>query len=197
MRAGILAVVLFVCAAGAYAQESGKTPAAKAQAKPSITVDQIMEKSIAATGGREAAQKLTSLVMTGTMDIVAMGASASTEVYAKAPDKHLNVTNVDGFGEISEGYDGKAGWHTDPQGGLVDLTGERLATARIQSQFNGDLKWKELYAKSEVTGKEKVGDRDCWVVKLTPAEGSPVTRYYDAETFLLVKALTTADTGQG
>jgi hypothetical protein len=165
--------------------------------KASITPEEIMEKSIQATGGREALTKMTSLVNTGTLDIVAMGAKATTEMYAKAPDKHLTVTKVEGYGEIKQGYDGKIGWSMEPQRGLVDLSGDALAIVRREAQFNGDLKWKELYPKAEVTGKEQVGGRDCWVLKLTPAEGTPVVRYYDAETFLMTKVLMTTETPQG
>ena len=170
---------------------------AQEAAKPAITIDELMEKSIKAAGGREAALKVTSLAASGSIEIVAMGASASTEMLAKAPNKRLTVTVVDGYGEIKEGFDGTAGWATEPQNGLVDLTGDRLASAKREAVFNGDLNWKEIYPKSEVTGKEKVGERDCWVVKMRPADGKPATRYYDAETFLLVKAVITADTPQG
>jgi hypothetical protein len=33
-------------------------------------------------------------------------------------------------------------------------------------------------------GKQKLGDRAVYVVELTPAEGKPLTHYYDVETFL-------------
>jgi hypothetical protein len=157
--------------------------------KPSITPDELMEQAIQATGGREALKKLTSLVGTGTIDIVSMG--------AKAPDKRLTVTRVEGYGEIKEGYDGKIAWRQEPQNGLVELTGDQLASARRDAQFNGDLRWKELYPKAEVTGREQVAGRDCWVLKLTPTQGTPVVRYYDAETFLMAKVVITTDTPQG
>jgi hypothetical protein len=150
--------------------------------KPSITPDEIMEKSIQATGGREALKKLTSLAGTGTIDIASMGGKATTEMYAKAPDKRLTVTKVEGYGEIKEGYDGKIAWS---------------AAAKREAQFNGELRWKELYPKAEVTGKDQVAGRDCWVLKLTPADGTPVVRYYDAETFLMAKVVVTAATPQG
>ncbi|MGD0580331.1 MAG: hypothetical protein ABSC08_15550, partial [Bryobacteraceae bacterium] len=101
------------------------------------------------------------------------------------------------YGDIMEGYDGKIAWSQEPQNGLVELSGERLANAKRDSQFNGELKWKELYPKAEVTGKEQVAGRDCWVLKLTPAEGKPVVRYYDAETFLMAKVIVTTETPQG
>lgn len=187
MRLSILPSVL-ICSFAAFSQEA---------AKPSITAEEIMEKSIQATGGREAAAKVTSLVAKGTMDIVAMGGTASTEMYAKAPDKRMSVTNVDGYGEVRQGYDGKTAWSSEPQNGLVDVTGDNLAAMRRDSQFNGDLRWKDLYKQADVTGKEKVGNRDCWVVKMTPNEGKVVTRYYDAETFLLTRIVTTTDSPQG
>jgi Protein of unknown function (DUF620) len=187
MRSAILAFTLIWSIAG-YGQEA---------VKPSITAEEVIEKAIQATGGREAAMKMTSLVAKGSMEIVSMGATASTEMYSKAPDKRFSVTNVEGYGEVKQGYDGKIAWSAEPQNGVVDVSGDQLANARREAQFNGDLRWKDLYKTVEVTGKAKVGDRDCWVLKLTPGEGKPVTRYYDSETFLLSKTVSTADSPQG
>lgn len=196
ISASLLAAV-FAFAITANAQQTQKQAPTDKQGAPSITFDQLLEKNIQATGGREAAEKMTSLVMSGSMDILAMGATATTETSAKAPDKRVSMTNVDGFGEIDEGYDGKTAWHQDPQGGFNELTGDRLAGVKLDAQFNGDLKLKQLYSKTEVTGREQVNGRDCWVVKLTPAQGSPITRYYDAETFLLAKSVSVSDTPNG
>lgn len=162
-----------------------------------MTAEEIIEKSIQATGGREAAAKMTSLVAKGSMEIVAMGGTAVTEMYSKAPDKRVSITTVDGYGEVKQGYDGKIAWSAEPQNGVVDVAGDNLVATRRDSQFNGELRWKELYPKAEVTGTEKIGDRACWIVKLTPAAGKPVIRSYDAETFLLTKVLTTTDSPQG
>ncbi|MGH9406615.1 MAG: hypothetical protein ACRD3D_12365 [Terriglobia bacterium] len=187
MNLKILAAVL-ICTAGAYAQQTQATPP---------TVEQIMEKSIEAVGGRQALQGLTSVVMTGTTNMLAFNATGSTEVYAEAPDKFATVTDFQGYGIVGRGYDGSTGWRTDPQEGPVSLTGPELVGARMEAQFAGELRWKELYPKAQVTGRQNFGGRDCWVVELTPAEGSPVTHYYDAETFLLAKLITTRDTPQG
>src|ERR1700684_1366818 len=104
MRTMIIAVLLSLCAVCT----SAATPQAAAPAsapKPSITVDQLIDKSFDATGGREAARKLTSLVITGTIDIAAFGLSGSTETYQKAPDKSFNVADISGFGQVTDGYD--------------------------------------------------------------------------------------------
>lgn len=183
-----LAAVILLCASVGYAQQA---PA------PPPTVEQIMNKSIEALGGRAAIESLTSVVMTGTTEVVAYNSSGNTTTYAQAPDKFATTTDFEGYGTVGHGYDGKTAWRADPQQGNTDLTGNRLADARIEATFGGALRWKDLYPKAEVTGTDKVEGRDCWVVKLTPAQGDPVTRYYDAQTFLPAKLVTTGDTPQG
>lgn len=164
-------------------------------AKP--TAEEIIEKGITATGGREAHLKMKSFAAKGSMEIVAMGASASVERYAKAPDKAASLTIVDGYGEIRQGYDGKVGWSSEPQNGLVELSGDMLAQTKREAQFHGELNWKDLYTKAEVTGSDKVNGKDAWIVKLTPKEGKVATRYYDMESGLLVKGLTNMVSPQG
>lgn len=183
-----LAAVILLCASMGYSQQAPAT---------APTVEQIMNQSIEALGGRAALQSLTSVVMTGTTEVVAYNASGDTTTYAQAPDKFSTTTDFQGYGTVGHGYDGKTAWNADPQQGTSELTGNRLADAQLEAQFDSPLRWKELYPKVEVTGMEKVDGRDCWAVKLTPAKGDPVTRCYDAQTFLPVKMTATGDTSQG
>lgn len=187
MKLKLIAAVL-LCAAASYAQQ------APAQAP---TVEQIINKSIDALGGRAALASLTSVVMTGTTEVVAYNSSGDTTTYAQSPDKFATLTDFEGYGTVGHGYDGKIGWRADPQQGNTDLTGSQLSNARLEAEFEGILHWNDLYPKSEVTGTDKVEGRDCWVVKMTPAEGGPVTRYFDTQTYLLDKFVTTGDTPQG
>ena len=179
MRSILIAGSLLL-AASVFGQEA---------AKPALTLDQIMEKSIEASGGKAAFEKMTSTVATGTIEITAMGITAANKTCAKAPDKHLSVTTLDGYGEVREGFDGKIAWKQDPQSGLSVIDGEALGQAQRDGAFYGALRWKELYPKSEVAGKDKAQGRDCWMVKLVPASGRPVMRCFDAETFLMTKAV--------
>jgi len=118
-----------------------------------------------------------------------MGITAANVTYSKAPDKRLSVTTVEGYGEVLEGYDGKTAWKQDPQSGLTVLEGESLGLTQRDAAFHGALRWKELYPKSEVAGKEKSQGRDCWMVRLVPATGRPVMRCFDAETFQMTRAV--------
>jgi hypothetical protein len=162
-----------------------------------ITAEQVIEKSIEATGGREAAERITNNVAQGTLELAPQGVTASLEVYAKAPNKRLVITRIEDFGEVRQGFDGQVAWAENPMQGTVELEGEALAIARRNSTFYADLKWRELYQKAELKGKEQLGDREVYVVELTPAEGKPVTRYYDAETFLLLRTDMVQPTPEG
>jgi len=165
-------------------------------AQESITVDQLIEKHVAATGGREALEKFQSAIMTGSFELPAMGASGSVTVHAKAPNKRLAVIHIDGFGEIFQGFDGERGFSVSPMGSN-DFSGQMLEDAKRDAVFPQELHLKELYPKIEIKGKEKVGEREAWAVVMTPEKGKPVNAWFDAETFLLLKTSAVRVTDQG
>lgn len=171
-------------------------PLLPAAAQDAIAVDELIEKHIAAVGGREALGKLSSVVMTGTFEMPAMGASGSITIYQKAPNKRLAVISIDGFGEIYQGFDGERGFSVSPMGS-IDMSGQMLEDAKRDAVFHPELRLKELYPKIEVKGKGKAGDRDAWIVVMTPEKGNPVTAYFDAETFLMLKNSAVRMTDQG
>jgi len=178
----VIATSLSFLVFGAWAQE---------------TAEQIIEKSIEASGGRKILGKLTSTVAKGSMEIGEQHTHSTLEVYTKAPNKRLIVTSIEGFGEVRQGYDGQVAWTQDPSRGLRVLEGAELADAQREATFNAELKWRDLYSKVELTGKEKVGDREAYVLRLTPSSGKPLTRYYDAENFLVLRQIMTRETPQG
>jgi len=176
---------LVLSAVPARAQTApAKDASAKAAALP--TVDEIAEKCAKGSGGKEAWAKLSSLVMTGTMEIPSVSMSGKIEIYAKAPNKNLQiVTLADGQFVQKQGFDGKNGWKSDPQSGLKKLEGEELEEARTNSAFDSDVRLKEVFPDMKVTGKTKVGDRDAYTV-LTHVGGKTVTFYFDAQTGLRI-----------
>jgi hypothetical protein len=105
------------------------------------------------------------------------GIKGTGEVYEKAPNKQATQITLTGVGDFLEGYDGKVGWANDPFNGLRELAGVELADAKREADIRGDLNWKQHFTKAEVTGKEKVGESEAYVVKLTQAQGEPIVRY--------------------
>ncbi len=151
------------------------------------TVDQVIEKHIAAVGGRAAIEKVTSRIMKGTFETPTFGASGATELLAKVPNKTVSKTTVDGYGVVGSGTDGETAWAMSPEIGIQELKGAPLARAMRGAVFHSELKLKELYPKMSVSGKEKVGERDAIVIDTVAKDGEAGKLFFDAETWLLVR----------
>lgn len=171
--------------------------AAAQSRKPVLTAEQIIDKSIEATGGRAAMEKLASTYAKGTMEFTAQDAHGVMELYAKAPNKQLIVMNLESVGEVKQAFDGQIAWGEDPTGQIIELSGAPLEDMKQNAVFNAALRWRDLYPKAELTGEDSIGDRKVYVVRLTSAKGKPLTRYYDKETFLLLRETGSRDTPQG
>lgn len=161
------------------------------------TVDQVIEKYIAAVGGRDAMEKVTSRVSTGTFEIPDMGLSGPITISEKAPNKSLAVIEIGGMGTIRDGSDGSVAWEEAPGAGVRDKTGPELADALRGSVFNAELKLKTLYKTVVVSGKEAVDGKDAYVLVATPAEGAANKLYFDVASGLMVKQASTRETTQG
>jgi zinc protease len=193
----VLTVFLFALMAiiPAFAQDKPADKPAPAAALPSV--DQIIEKSIQASGGKAAHEKLNSRVAKGQFEIPAMGVGGPFESYAKAPNKVKTIITIDGFGVVEQGYDGAVGYSSDPQSGLREMKGEELAATKRDADFYANLKVKEYFPKMTVRGKEKIGDREAYVVDAVTAEGTAEVFYFDAQSGLLVRNVSQRETPQG
>ena len=150
------------------------------------TVDKLLEKYIAASGGA-AVQKITSRITTGSVDVLTYGFTGTFEQYTKAPGRQVNISDLSGFGKVIQCSDGKTGWASDPQQGLRQMGAAELAVFLRGADLQSPLHLKNHYKKMAVTGKTKVGDRDAWVVEAQPPEGGPEKLYFDIRTGLLIR----------
>ena len=177
--------LLLASSVPAFSQTATKTSApAKEDALPSV--DQLVDKCAKANGGKEAWAKLSTMVMTGTMDLPTFGMSGKVEVYAKAPNKILRIVNIgDGQFVQKQAFDGKAGWKSDPQSGLKQLTDAELEEAKAESVFDTEVRLKEIYPDMKVTGRAKVGDHDAYTA-LAHEGRKTLTFYFDTQTGLRI-----------
>lgn len=115
------AIFLGICLAavtGAFGQASPAARLAPAeqstesQAAPSV--EKILEHYVAAVGGREAWQKLSSRVSMGTIEIPSANLKGTVVIHEKAPNRMLTLIIVAGSA-FREGFDGTTGWAEDPQ----------------------------------------------------------------------------------
>src|SRR5688572_33360016 len=96
------------------------------------TADEIVEKHLAALGGRAALGKLTSRAITGTITVSTPAGefSGPIEVFNQAPNKSRTVIKLDltavGVGQmtIDQRFNGITGYAMDPLQGNRDITGD-------------------------------------------------------------------------
>jgi hypothetical protein len=165
------------------------------------TADEIVEKHLAATGGREAWTKLESRIAKGSVLISMQGADIAgpVEMYHKAPNKtrvhfRLDLTPYGGDEVVIEQRcDGKTAYQSNSMQGDQEITG-----ARLQGMLNATfptplLNYKQAGATIELTGKEMVGDREAYVLLYTPKAGPPSTHYFDTKDYLELRSVTRMD----
>lgn len=184
----LVALVALPC----LAQSGQPAPAEK---MPSV--DQIIAKYVDALGGKAALEKVNSRFQKGTLEIPGAGLGGTFEAYQKAPNKSIFTANIDGFGLVQEGYDGTVAWAQDPQSGLREKTGGELADVKRDSDIHRDLKLKALYPTMTLKGKEKIGEKEVYVIEAKPAEGNTEKWYFDAQSGLLARADTERESPMG
>ena len=168
------------------------------------TADDIVEKHLAAMGGRAALEKITSRVTTGTISASTPGGdlSGTVEVYNKAPNKSRTLTKIDasqfGIGQVvqDQRFNGTSGYAIDTLNGNREITGDQLEVARANTFPSPLLKYKDAAITLELLGREKVGDRDAYVLRFTPKTGPSARMFIDAETYLLAKTVVTVNVPQ-
>jgi len=172
-----------------------------AHAAVAQTADEIVEKHIAAIGGRAALGKLTSRMMAGTFTVSTPAGefSGPLEIWNQAPNKTRTLINLDlvnvGVGKITidQRFDGVAGYAIDTLQGNRDITGDQLEAMRMGFFPTPLLNYKQNGLNIELTGKEKVADREAYVLVVKGKTGPPIKQYFDATTFMLVRQVVTLD----
>ncbi len=186
---GILAtLILFACSSAAQ----------------SPTADDIIEKYLKAIGGRDLLSKLDSRVMKGTVSVntPAGEVSGTMEVYNKAPNKSRTFMklNLGSFGVddivVDQRFDGESGYSVNSAEGDRDIVGGQLHSLRNNRFPTPLLTYKTTGTKIELAGREKIGDRDAYLLEVTPLIGAKSRLYFDAENYLLLRSVVKIDASE-
>ena len=124
--------------------------------------------------------------------------SGPIEVRNQAPNKVRTLINLDlsavGVGKITidQRFDGITGYAIDTLQGNRDITGDQLEGMRNGFFPTPLLNYKQNGIGIELTGKEKVGDRDAFVLVLKPKTGPSLKSSIDATTFMMFRQVVTA-----
>jgi outer membrane lipoprotein-sorting protein len=166
--------------------------------------DEIVQKHLAASGGRAALAALTSRTSTGSLTLTTpFGELGGTiAVYAKKPNKQRTLVKIDlsaaGGGEVvsDQRFDGETGYVIDTFNGNREITGTQLEAMRNGRFPTPLLDYAEHGLTITLAGQEKVGTADAHILQLTPTVGPATRVFIDAETFMLVKTVTKVEAPQ-
>ncbi|MEK6284445.1 MAG: caspase family protein [Acidobacteriota bacterium] len=154
-----------------------------------LTVDQILDRYLQAVGGKAAIEKATTRVAKGSYVQIqgTTNIAGSFENYAKAPNKVATIMESQQYGKVQQIFDGTVSWIKNVRGGAYQISGEGLARVKRESDFYREVNMRELYPTMKLIRKDKVGDRETYVIEAVPHEGTPDTIYFDAQSGLLVR----------
>ncbi len=156
-----------------------------------LTIDELMAKTVAALGGEANWRKLNSRVTKFEIDFENQGVKGSGTSFEKSAN--LSATEIiltalgKPIGDLRDFFDGKTGGETASFAPEEVYTGQRLEDAKYESDFYGLLNWKTNLKKAEIKGTEKVGDEEVYLVKIQPEKASEVTYLISSKTFLPVR----------
>jgi CubicO group peptidase (beta-lactamase class C family) len=157
--------------------------------------DEVLTAYVSALGGKAALEKMTSRVAKGTFEISGLAVSGPMEVYAKAPNKIVNILRLSDQLSAMEGSDGSIAWESDPDDGVTEKTGLELFTFMRDADFYQPLKLRQQYPSLYFKGQSKItivkdasgsGEEHEALVLEAPRNGRPRLFYFDARTGLLI-----------
>lgn len=152
------------------------------------SLSNIVEKHIAAMGGREKLDSLNTIIMEGTFRLE--GFELPLKGYLKnreAQRYNVSLMKTPGYVIITQ----KGGWQYFPFQGMkepLSLKADELSTYLPYMDLQGALyNFKEKNNKIEYHGMQDVDDLPCYKLLITLEDGKQMTTYISAETFYITK----------
>lgn len=154
-----------------------------------ISVAEILNKHIAATGGLEALHGLQTLTAHGKFGLAPMGTRSmgDFDFSYKALASDIFQLDLISHGEVWVGHKEGAAFANHSGENILAFNGVTLSVweqawlSLIESEFGG------RYKRIELVGFAGVDGRWTYALRFTPQLGDPLVRYYDCETFLMVR----------
>jgi len=159
------------------------------------TVDQLIDRYIAALGGADAIAKVPGRTLHGVvtnyahLDEVHQERAPTTvtpvEIVAKGPDKRMVIQhNI--AADAVQTFNGAGSWARAGAGAATPLRADLLEVARLENAVMVPAQLKTLLTGLKVEGQEKIGDRTTWVVSGASEWLPQVKLYFDRDTAYLL-----------
>ena len=165
-------ILLLVCAQFAQAQ----------------TVDEVINKHVAALGGKEKLSKIQNVVMEGNLSIQGTEISLNlTQVNNKLNRQDINAMGMHGFDMMTA----TEGWQYMPFQGMQKpepKTADEVKESQSDLDIAGPLvDYAAKGHKMELVGKEDVDGTECYKIKASLAGGKELTFFIDPASSMIIR----------
>jgi hypothetical protein len=180
---------------------AGARPGEKEAGRP--TAEQILNKYVAAIGGENAWARFKTIVVKGRLER-SRGRNAdgslitvhdAVEITLKGPDKYL-VKLTTPQGVLMQGINGGVGWVSGNDGSR-QLSAADMERVKRGSARYGIIKVTEAPERMRVIGTEVIGGREAYVVATSIDPTRDKRLFFDKQTGLLMREITTTETMLG
>lgn len=196
--AALVAAVMVSVPAPLDAQAAAQAPAKPAPTEAALPdARSLIDKHIAAIGGRDAVLSYSSSHVKGRVEMPANGLSGPFEVFAAKPNLSLMRMTFSGIGDMEEGFNGKVAWMLSPVTGPMLSEGRQFEQKRFDSDFYTELKDPARYTSITTVERTTFDGRDCYKIRLVSKDGVEDIEYYDAQTGLRAGGQMTRESPMG
>jgi len=157
-----------------------------------MDADELIEKHLEATGGREAMDAIQSAKVSG--KFMTQGMEFPFSMVQKRPNFLRIEADVMGMSMV-QAFDGEKGWSINPMAGSTDAQpmGEfENKSFKMQADMEGGLAgYKKKGYTVEYLGEEEVEGTPCHKLRMDTKEDIVIDFFFDTEYFLIIKQATT------
>ncbi|MEL7123353.1 MAG: pitrilysin family protein, partial [Bacteroidota bacterium] len=162
-----------------------------AAAVPSdMTGMDVIEKYIAAIGGKEKLSGVTDLSMV--MEANVQGQVIQIKNQQKTPGKMNMAVSMMGNVMQQTVFDGEQGYSSQ-MGAKTPMDEATVEATKLQAMPFPELKYAELGVTAELKGVENVDGKRAYEVAISRPDGNNVTDYFDATTFFKIRSVATQE----
>jgi hypothetical protein len=162
--------------------------------------EQILDREAEALGGKEANQKIKTVVMK--MKLSVGDQQAGILVYHAGPTKQYMEVTLEGVWKKETVVNGDLAWEKHSITGARLLRGAEKAqafklAADLADEFRRVGNWRQQFKQATCVGEEQVAGKPAYKVLLTRQDGTVWTDHYDKQSGLLLRRESTEDSPEG
>jgi hypothetical protein len=152
------------------------------------TVDELISKHVTALGGKEKLQSIHSVYLEG-VAVMQNGTEIDSKTW-KVKDKLYRQEISFGVGNVVIIVTPTKGWSSNPRNGgaFTAMNDEQVKALQTQLDPAGPLvDYAAKGSKAELAGKDTVGGKECYKIKLTLSSGQDITYSLDESTYYILR----------